>query len=147
MPHRTLTAPADHRPTAEAASVLIKVPADKDYVVIVRSTVGHLAAQAGFSLADITDLRLAVDEACALLLAPRGLGSTGVGDGELTCRFGVLPDALRVTVSAEAAGIREPDTMDFGWTILSALVDTLSWASDGTTAQVSLEKRRREQTE
>lgn len=52
-----------------ADHVLLELPWDRDNVVLARSTAGHLAARAGFSVQEIEDLRLAVDEACGLLLA------------------------------------------------------------------------------
>jgi serine/threonine-protein kinase RsbW len=130
------TAPS--RPT-DSASVRLRVPADKHYVVLVRSAAGHLGARVGFTLADVTDLRLAVDEACAFLL--QGVPPDVPETGELECRFEETPDGLRVTVSVEGTRPR-PDTDGLGWQILSALVDTLSWSHDGTTARVDLVKRR-----
>jgi serine/threonine-protein kinase RsbW len=147
MAQRTLTTPANGSPTAESTSVLVRVPADKDYIVLIRSAAGHLGAQTGLTVAEITDLRLAVDEACGLLLAPRAFGGLDIGDGELECRFDIRPDALHVVVRAEVraeAGVVEacPDPTSFGWTIMSALVDEVAWNHDGAITEVGLVKRR-----
>lgn len=116
-------------------SVALSVPAHKDYVVIIRSAVAQFGARFGCTPQETTDLRLAVNEACALLVA----GSTG-GAGSIECRAEARADVLRVTVSA-AAGTFAPDIDGIGWNLLSALVDKLTWAQDGVTARVYLEKR------
>jgi serine/threonine-protein kinase RsbW len=143
--------PLHHRTrTPRGASVVLSVPAHRDYVVIIRSAVAQLAGCFGYTLREISDLRLAVNEACALLVAGRfgggsgglaGLGGAGVLGGIIECRAEVRGDVLRVTVSA-AAGTLAPDIDGIGWTMLTALVDTLAWAQDGVMARVDLEKRR-----
>ena len=95
----------------DVASVSIRVPADSGYVVLVRSAAGHLAAQLGYSVPEIMDLRLAVDEACRVLLSARGphLGSERAA--YLECRFSIRDDGgLLFLVSGPAAGVAEPDT-------------------------------------
>ena len=129
-PRNSLTGPP------HGASVTLTVPADKDYVVIIRSSVAQLAACSGFTVREITDLRLAVNEACALLVAG-GAGPVGA----LECRARVLGEVLRVTVSAPA-GAFSPDTDGLGWSLVTALVDRLAWAQEGVTARIDLEKRR-----
>jgi serine/threonine-protein kinase RsbW len=134
--------------------VVLTVPAHQDYVVIIRSAVAQLGACFGFTVREITDLRLAVNEACALLVAgnaadagglsgPGSLSDGGsVSDaGSIECRAEVRGDRLRVSVAAPAGGFDAPDTDGLGWNIMSALVDTLAWAQDGVTARVDLEKR------
>jgi serine/threonine-protein kinase RsbW len=140
MAQRVEVAPPLHHRirTPRGASVVLSVPAHKDYVVIIRSSVAQLAGCFGYTVRDITDLRLAVNEACALLVA--GSQGTVGGAGTIECRAEVRGDVLRVTVSAAAATLT-PDTDGIGWTILTALVDTLTWAQDGVSARVDLEKR------
>ena len=131
--------PLHHRIRApRGASVVLSVPAHKDYVVIIRSAVAQLAGCFGYTVRDITDLRLAVNEACALLVA--GSPGTLAGAGTIECRAEVRGEVLRVIVSA-AAGTLAPDIDGIGWTILTALVDRLTWAQDGVSARVDLEKR------
>lgn len=152
MAQRVEVAPPLHHRirTPRGASVVLSVPAHKDYVVIIRSAVAQLAGCFGYSLREITDLRLAVNEACALLVAgsPEAVGIAGTIECRAEVRGEVLGEmrdeprgeVLRVTVSA-AAGTLVPDTDGIGWTILAALVDTLAWAQDGVSARVDLEKR------
>jgi serine/threonine-protein kinase RsbW len=141
MAHETHVTRANGSQAHEIAAVLIRVPADRGYVVLVRSAAGHLGAQLGYSVPEIMDLRLAVDEACGLFLGARtphrGLGAKA----DLDCRFSVTDHGLRFKVSGSAAGVTEPDTGGLGWQVLSALVDAISWGNDGTTASVALEKR------
>ena len=147
---------ADGVRTRQNASLVLTVPAHKDYVVIIRSAVAQLGACFGYTVEEITDLRLAVNEACGLLVAHRPASGPGSGtssgsdlglgldttDGDLECRAEVRGDVLRVTVAAPAAGLEAPDADGLGWNILAALVDSLAWARDGVTARVNLEKRR-----
>lgn len=140
MAQRVEVAPPLHHRirTPRGASVVLSVPAHKDYVVIIRSAVAQLAGCFGYTVRDITDLRLAVNEACALMVA--GNSATVGGAGTIECRAEVRGDVLRVTVSAAAATLA-PDTDGIGWTLLTALVDRLTWAQDGVSARVDLEKR------
>jgi serine/threonine-protein kinase RsbW len=124
----------------EVASVLLTVPAHKDYIIIVRSAVAQLGACFGFSLAEIADLRLAVDEACNLLVAsPRPVAA----QSSLRCRAEVRGDRLGVRMRASPETAGRPDTEGFGWIILTALVDTLAWGQDDDVVRVEMEKRRR----
>ena len=140
MAQRVEVAPPLHHRirTPRGASVVLSVPAHKDYVVIIRSAVAQLAGCFGYTVRDITDLRLAVNEACALMVA--GSSGTVGGAGTIECRAEVRGEVLRVTVSAAAATLA-PDTDGIGWTLLTALVDRLAWAQDGVSARVDLEKR------
>lgn len=117
--------------------VVLSVPADKTYVALVRSAASHLGARLGLTMQELTDLRLAVDEACGLLLLPGEFATTGA---ELLCRFEEYPDRLIVTVSAEADE-SAPDIDGFGWNVLDALVDELRWSYQDGRAQVELVKR------
>jgi serine/threonine-protein kinase RsbW len=123
----------------EIASILLQVPAHKDYISIVRSAVSQLGACFGFAVGEIGDLRLAVDEACNLLVANRW---PTLFEESLECRAEVLGDVIRVTLAAPAATTEPPDTEGFGWNILAALVDVLAWDQAGDLVRVELEKRR-----
>ena len=49
-------------------AVEIRLPADSAYLSILRTATAGLAARLDFTLDEIEDLRIAVDEACAMLL-------------------------------------------------------------------------------
>jgi serine/threonine-protein kinase RsbW len=118
-------------------TVVLAIPADREQVVLVRSVAGHIAARLGLSMAELADLRLAVDEACGLFLLSPGFG----GAGEMIeCRFEESPASLSVTVSAPAGPLVQPDVDDIGWLMLSALVDQLNWKSEHGEAQITLIK-------
>jgi serine/threonine-protein kinase RsbW len=127
----------------EAEVVLIQVPADADYLAIIRSASAHVATKLGCTLSEVSDLRLAVDEACGLLLRHTVRdGPAGRGDGDLECRFVLDGAVLRVVLSRQARGVAEPQNDEFGWTILSALVDDIVWRVEGPAVVVEIVKRR-----
>lgn len=143
MAQRIQVTRVDGSRTPEVASVLLTVPAHQNYIVIVRSAVAQLAACSGFTLGEIGDLRLAVDEACNLLLAGAGAGAgSGLAASGLECLAGVRGDVLSVTVAAPAAAAHPPDTEGLGWAILNALVDGLEWERDHDVVRVHVAKRR-----
>lgn len=127
----------------DAETVLIQVPADADYLPVIRSAGAHVAMKAGCTLPEVADLRLAVDEACGLLLrhTVREDGD-GAGVGDLSCRFVLDGPALRVVLSREARNAVPPQNDEFGWNILSALVDEIRWRADGPMVHVEILKRR-----
>jgi serine/threonine-protein kinase RsbW len=97
-------------------AVDLRVPADPAYLAVVRTATAGLAARLNLTLDEIEDLRIAVDEACSLLLGGRAHpGRTlnasftvGVGNG---------------TISVVIAGPVEelPEGASFSWSVLRAL--------------------------
>src|SRR4051812_6467821 len=59
--------------------VELRLPADGAYLSVLRTATAGLAARLDFTLDEIEDLRIAVDEACALLLPD------AVPDATMTC--------------------------------------------------------------
>ncbi|MGW6279469.1 ATP-binding protein [Kribbella sp. NPDC055071] len=102
-----------------SAEVRLSIPADSAYIAVPRSVVGNLAARNDFTLDAIDDLRIAVDEACALLLPQ-------ASDGVLDCVFQIDPPQLTVRTSAAVPNGWRPDTTSFGWTVLTALVESVA---------------------
>lgn len=128
--------PAGLLPESE---VFIEIPADRLYVVLARSAAVHLGSVLHLGITDVTDLRLAVDEACALfLLHPAFPDGREVG---LACRFEAYREELRVTVRAPVPPGFTPDTEAIGWIMLGALVDDLSWTRQDGYGTVTLAKR------
>ncbi|WP_405429715.1 ATP-binding protein [Micromonospora sp. NBC_00617] len=117
--------------------VHLTVPADGGYLGVLRTATAGLAARLQFALDEIEDLRIAVDEACAMLLA------IATRDAELECRFSVTNDALTVEVTVPTArGATLPAESSFAWKVLTALTTSASaGASDGR-ATISLLTRR-----
>ena len=108
------------------AHVELRVPADSAFVSVLRTTSAGLAARLDFTLDDIEDLRMAVGEACAIVLS-------GADDGgDLTAEFWLGVGTITVRVSAAAQRpVLTPDD-DFGWQVLSTLAtETALLHSDG----------------
>jgi serine/threonine-protein kinase RsbW len=95
--------------------VRLDVPARTAYVSVLRTTAAALAARLDFTLDEIEDLRIAVDEASALLLMQ------AVPDSQLSCRFELVGDELIVSVSVHSRDPRVPSRSSFAWTVLTAL--------------------------
>lgn len=139
-------APPRSEPTAElprlpVSEVFLEIPADRLYVVLARSAAVHIGAVLRLGLTDVTDLRLAVDEACAMFLLHPGFPASPAAEAGLACRFEAYPDELRVTVRAPVPADFAPDTEEIGWIMLGALVDDLSWKHADGYGTVSLVKR------
>ena len=102
----------------DADTVVMQIPADVAYVSTLRLTAASLAARCDLTIDDIEDLRLAVDEACALLL-PHAEGRT------LDARFELTKGRLVVDASVATSDTAEPDREGFAWTVLGALASSV----------------------
>ena len=71
---RSATGTRNPATTLEPGLPLVKfsIPVDAGYVRVARLASGDMAERAGFSVAEIDDVRLAVDELCAILIAAGG---------------------------------------------------------------------------
>lgn len=115
--------------------VELKVPATSAYLAVLRTAAAGLAARLDFTLDDIEDLRIAVDEACALLLP------LADEDAQLTCRFVLDGPTLQVAVSVPSEG-PEPQPGSFAWTVLSALAGDVEATSANGAVTITLRKSR-----
>ena len=118
-------------------AVEIRLPAESAYLSVLRTATAGLAARLDFTLDEIEDLRIAVDEACAMLLPH------AVETAQLTCRFELSPETLEVTVSLPTTRgqLHERDT--FSWTVLSALAGEVDTGQDDErNVWIRLRKRR-----
>ena len=95
--------------------VRVCMPAEGAYLSVLRTATAGLAARLDFTLDEIEDLRIAVDEACAMLL------SQAIPGTNLECDFGLGADLMTITVSVVAAQPQRPARDTFAWTVLSAL--------------------------
>ena len=114
------------RPAPAKADVSLRVPADGAYVSVLRTMTAGLAARLDFTVDDIEDLRIAVGEACALVLPEAVDGS------DLEAEFRLMPGTLMVSVSVATDGQRSADEDSFAWQVLTTLTGTASTASDGS---------------
>jgi serine/threonine-protein kinase RsbW len=117
--------------------VEVRLPAAGAYLSVLRTATAGLAARLDFTLDEIEDLRIAVDEACAILLQQAVPGSV------LSCVFELIEESLRVTVSAPTTDGRAPERDTFAWTVLAALAGEVdSSVSEDQTVSISLRKQR-----
>lgn len=117
--------------------VEVRLPAAGAYLSVLRTATAGLAARLDFTLDEIEDLRIAVDEACAILLQQAVPGSV------LSCVFRLVEDSLEVTVAAPTTDGRAPERDTFAWTVLSALAGKVdSSVADDRTVSISLYKQR-----
>jgi serine/threonine-protein kinase RsbW len=117
--------------------VQLRLPAASAYLSVLRTATAGLAARLDFTLDEIEDLRIAVDEACALLLPDAADGA------DLTCQFSLSPDALSVTVEVPSRTGQVPRRNTFAWTVLTALAGEVdAHAGPDRRVAVTLLKRR-----
>ena len=108
----------------------LRLPADSAYVAVLRMTTAGLGARLDLTLDDIEDLRMAVGEACALLLEVARAGS------ELHASYVLDDGRISVSVTTESDG-GELDRESFGWQVLDALTTGLAAATDGPSRSIS----------
>jgi serine/threonine-protein kinase RsbW len=118
--------------TDRQPDVELRIPADSAYLAVLRTATAGLAARLDFTLDDIEDLRIAVDEACAMVLPQARENS------DLTCAFDLSPTRLTVAVTAECDAPKPPDRDGFAWTVLSALTSEVKAEVDGDRLTVTL---------
>jgi serine/threonine-protein kinase RsbW len=102
------------RPVPDVIS--IRLPAHSAYLSVLRTTTASLAARLDFTIDDIEDLKIAVDEACAMILGDAVDGTA------LNCEFELVGTTMRISVSALSRDGRVPPRDTFAWTVLAALV-------------------------
>lgn len=111
--------------------VELRVPADPAYLAVVRTAAAGLAARLDLTLDEIEDLRIAVDEACALLLDHHSHA-----DRWLVATFSMRKDRLDVHVRGPATLL--PEHSSFAWAVLEALVGGVETGSDRDGAWIKL---------
>lgn len=136
-------APADDPTRLTAADaplrdvVSVRLPASAAYLAVLRTTTASLAARLDFTLDEIEDLRIAVDEASCLLLAGAAEGA------ELTSVFEMFPDSIQVSVSTMTDKGHPPERDSFAWTVLTALAGHVdAWTEPDGRQTISLVKHR-----
>jgi serine/threonine-protein kinase RsbW len=110
-------APAERREAQD--QVTVRMPAEGAYLSVLRTATAGLAARLDFTLDEIEDLRIAVDEACAMLL------SQAVPGASLECGFTLGPDDMTIAVSVPCLAPQQPASDTFAWTVLTALAGSV----------------------
>lgn len=97
--------------------VEIRVEASISQIPPLRAVASDLAARADFDIDAIADLRMAVDEASATLVALANAG------GQLCCCFQLEPGYIVVTETVAAEPGTNVPNNTFGWRVLTTLMD------------------------
>ncbi|MGH2817291.1 MAG: ATP-binding protein [Actinomycetota bacterium] len=101
-------------------TVAIRIPASPAYVQVVRLVAAGLASRLKFTIDDIEDLKIAVDELCAYLTGAQGR------EGDIDIRFTVTDDRIEIAgtgILAPGQKIRT-DLTEFSRMILDTVVDS-----------------------
>jgi len=126
---------------ADGDTVELTVPADPAYVSVLRTVTASLAARRDFTIEEIDDLRIAVDEASSLLLPHAS------ADSQLAAVFTATENSLTAEVSVPARSSAdsapfEIDTTSFAWMVLAALADSVTTNYGAERVSVTLSKSR-----
>jgi serine/threonine-protein kinase RsbW len=117
--------------------VCVRLPAASAYLSVLRTATAGLAARLDFTLDEIEDLRIAVDEACAMLLGQAVPGT------DLMAEFELTGQEMRVRVEVNTVGNTAPKRDDFAWMVLTALADDVDAVTDSPDRMaIVLHKRR-----
>jgi len=110
------------RPTMDSHYPFVEVciPADPQYVRIARLAAGAMGGRVGFSVDELDDIRLAVDEVCATLIAAGGqrLELRMQARDRALIIEGRMPDTISVTAPSDLSEM-----------LLRALVDSCVFTS------------------
>ncbi|MGH2785330.1 MAG: ATP-binding protein [Actinomycetota bacterium] len=124
------------------ADVTVSVPARPDFIHVLRSVVGAVAARADFTFEAIDDLRLAIDEASAQLL------SFDSPAANLTLRISLTDEGgIELIASTDADLASSPWPPDGAertlmWQVLSALADEAHFEREGSGPALRIRKRK-----
>jgi serine/threonine-protein kinase RsbW len=97
--------------------VEVRIAASAAQISAVRVVAADLAARQDFDLDAVSDLRMAVDEACATLVPLAAPGTM------LSCQFLVGIDVIEVIAQVAVPGPTQVPQNTFGWRVLSTLTD------------------------
>ncbi len=119
--------------------VTIEVPAQAEFVAVLRAASAVLASRLDFSLDDIDDLRILIDEAASVLLAS---GATGMLRCEIDTTSGSdeVP-GIRFWLRGRLPEGEDPHSEGFAWSILQALAHSVSIDKDDGDHVVSVTRR------
>ncbi len=119
--------------------IRVVVPAETRFLRIARLTAAGVATDLDFDLRDIEDLRVAIDEMCAVLI-------DGAEPGvELELRYHVDGDHLEIEGRCDQAG-DPPEIHPVALELLSMTADEFGVTGDGASRSFRLVKRRGDQS-
>ena len=113
----------------------LRIPPEPTYVRVARLAAGDMGGRTGFSVDEIDDLRLAVDEVCAILI--------GVGGHVIELRMQARGRTLVIEGSTpNASSALEPS--DLSVMLIRALVDSCVFSTRGRDVCFEMHKQARE---
>ena len=117
-------------------TITIRIPALPEYIQVVRLVTSGLAARLKFTLEDIEDLKIAVDELSAYLTGAQGR------EGDLEISFNVADARIEITGRAFLAPGQKirADLTEFSQMILETVVDSASLTRDDGSPMFTLVK-------
>ncbi|EWC59977.1 Serine-protein kinase RsbW [Actinokineospora spheciospongiae] len=104
---------------ASGRRVRVEFDADLALLPVVRAMAANVAMVEDFTIDDISDVRLAVDEMCSTLITHAVLGST------LDCQIDTRPGGLAVRASVDSRS-SQPSRDTMSWEIMSVLADSVT---------------------
>ncbi|WP_026423876.1 ATP-binding protein [Actinokineospora inagensis] len=122
--------------------VELRLRADLVNLPIVRGVAASVAMGADFTVDEISDLRLAVDEVCSQLIV------LAAPAADLECRFTRTADGVEFHASTRSNDGRTPATDTFGWHVLRTLADEVTAGlGEGVRPPVHITVRKRRAAE
>ncbi|MCB0917331.1 MAG: hypothetical protein KDC39_02045 [Actinobacteria bacterium] len=121
-----------------SAPVELTFPASSEYLALARAATQATCARLNFTIDQLEDVTLAIDEAAALLIGDAVPGT------EIACKWYTTATDLTITVTSVSTAGRPPRTTTFSWTVLSALVDRADALFDDGRVTVRLGVRRQQ---
>jgi serine/threonine-protein kinase RsbW len=105
---------------AKTTTVGFRAPARLDQLPIVRSLGETVSLHADFTLEEVADIRLALNEVATALILDAVPGST------IGCTFSYSTDRVVVRVSSTAVSKAEAGPNQLGWYVVATLTESLS---------------------
>jgi serine/threonine-protein kinase RsbW len=105
---------------AKTTTVGFRAPARLDQLPIVRSLGETVSLHADFTLEEVADIRLALNEVATALILDAVPGST------IGCTFSYSADRVVVRVSSTAVSEAEAGPNQLGWYVVATLTESLS---------------------
>ncbi len=120
-------------------TVAITVPASPAYIAVVRLVAAGLASRLGFTIDEIEDLKIGVDELSAYLTGAQGR------EGSIEVRFNIADERIEIQGTGHLAPGQKvrTDLTEFSRMILSTVADEASLQQPDGTPSFSLVKTKR----
>jgi serine/threonine-protein kinase RsbW len=106
--------------STRATSTRVQIDADLSQVVMLRAVAETVALIAGFTVDEVADIRVALDEAATCLILD------AVPESEIHCEVTADGFQIRIAVTAVCGSDHPIDTTGFGWHVLHTITDHLA---------------------